>query len=35
MKTSGLSENERAALSKLKKALTERSDHIDVRVFGS
>ncbi len=35
MTTSGLTENERAALSKLKKALSERSDLIDFRVFGS
>jgi len=35
MKNSGLTENERSALSKLKKALTERSDLIDFRVFGS
>jgi len=35
MKTSCLSENENAALSKLKKALTDRSDLIDFRVFGS
>jgi predicted nucleotidyltransferase len=35
MKTSGLLENERAALSKLKKALEERFNLIDFRVFGS
>ncbi len=35
MKTIGLSENERAALSKLKKALEERFNLIDFRVFGS
>jgi len=35
MKIGGLSENENAALSKLKKALTDRSDLIDFRVFGS
>ena len=35
MKTIGLSENERAALSKLKKALAERFNLIDFRVFGS
>lgn len=35
MKTSGLSENERAALSKLKTALEGRFDLIDFRVFGS
>jgi uncharacterized protein len=35
MKTSGLSENERAALAKLKKTLEERFNLIDFRVFGS
>ena len=35
MKTGGLTENERAALSKLKKTLSERSDLVDFRVFGS
>jgi len=35
MKTSGLSENERAALSKLKTALEERFDLIDFRIYGS
>lgn len=35
MKTSGLSENERTALAKLKKALEERFNLIDFRVFGS
>jgi len=35
MITSGLSENERAALSKLKTALEGRFDLIDFRVFGS
>jgi predicted nucleotidyltransferase len=35
MKTSGLSENERIALAKLKKALEGRFNVIDFRVFGS
>ena len=35
MKTSGLSDNERTALAKLKKAIEERFDLIDFRVFGS
>jgi len=35
MKTIGLSENEKTALSKLKKALEERFNLIDFRVFGS
>ncbi len=34
MKISGLTENEQAALSKLKKALASRSDLLDFRVFG-
>jgi predicted nucleotidyltransferase len=35
MKTSGLLENEKAALLKLKKALEERFNLIDFRFFGS
>jgi len=35
MKNIGLLDNERTALAKLKKALTERFDLIDFRVFGS
>jgi hypothetical protein len=35
MKTSGLSENERTALARLKKALEGRFNVIDFRVFGS
>ncbi len=35
MKTIGLSENERAALSKLKKALEGRFELIDFRIYGS